>query len=297
MRSITRTGRALAALVISAALAGCSDGAAAPSDDQADVGSPSSSGEDGHDHGHAGGVALPPAGDGTSAYEIGYTLRDVRLPQRAERPGVLSFVIEDYRGRPQTGFLTEQTKKMHVYVVRDDLAVFRHVHPEMLRDGTWRGNLTLPEPGRYRVVTEFMARDEGGDGDFVMLGEHAVVPGEWDPEPAGPTGDASDWGVEATVVGEVRTGSDEQLRISLESPDGGALDLGEYLGTDAHLTGFHARTGAVVHMHPLGSPSSSGDAVELTFHTQLERRGPYVLFLQVSVDGFLHTLPLGVSAG
>ena len=72
---------------------------------------------------------------------------------------------------------------MHVYVVREDLSVFRHVHPQMRPDGTWVGNLTLPDPGKYQVVAEFMARDEGGDGDFVMLGAPSVVRGE-----AGTTG-------------------------------------------------------------------------------------------------------------
>lgn len=250
-----------------------------------------------HDHAHTGGETLPPAGDGTAAYEIGYTLRDVRLPKVAGVPGRISFVIENYRGHPQTGFLTELSKKMHVYVVREDLAVFRHVHPRMRRDGTWSGPLTLPEPGRYRVVAEFMARDEGGDGDFVMLGDRVRVPGAWEAAPTpSPDGSASTWGVEAAVVGEVTAGGDGQLRIRLATPEGRAPALGEYLGTSAHLTGFHAQTGGAVHMHPLGTPVATDDAAELAFHTQLPTSGTYVLFLQVRVDRFLHTLPLTVSA-
>ena len=114
-----------------------------------------------HDHG-AARVSLP-VGDGTERYDVGYSLADVRLPQRADEPGRLSFRIDNFRGTAQTRFLVEQTKRIHVYVVRDDLAVFRHVHPTMDDDGTWSATLTLPEPGDYRVVAEFIARDAGGN--------------------------------------------------------------------------------------------------------------------------------------
>jgi hypothetical protein len=49
-------------------------------------------------------------------------------------------------------------------------------------------------------------------------------------------------------------------------------------------------------MHPLGQPTPTTDAQVLTFHTQLPRRGDYVLFVQVVVDDFLHTLPVPVTA-
>jgi hypothetical protein len=246
----------------------------------------------GHDHG-AARVSMP-VGDGTESYEVGYSLREVRLPERAAEPGRLSFVVERYDGRPQTGYLDEQTKRMHVYVVRDDLAVFRHVHPEMQSDGTWTGNLTLPEPGDYRVVAEFVARDEGGDGDHVLLGNRVTVRGR--AAPAAVEDGNAEWGVEAQVVGDIAAGPEQQLRVRLTRPDGTAPDLGQYLGTSAHLTGFHVDTGQVVHMHPLGPPSVQPASTELVFHAELPRPGEYVLFLQVRVDDFLHTLRLPVTA-
>jgi hypothetical protein len=299
---IHRVGPALLCLVMVTSSAACSRpgvdraGSVPPAEQSGAAAADAASGH-GHDHVHGDGADVPPAGDGTEAYRIGYTLRDVQLPREAGEPGRLSFVIENYRGRPQTGFLEEQTKRMHVYVVRDDLAVFRHVHPQMRRDGTWGANLTLPEPGDYRVVAEFMARDEGGNGDFVMLGAPARVPGAWKPAPApAPTGKASGWGVEAAVEGEVTAGDDEELRLRLSTPDGRVPGLGTYLGTSAHVTGFHVGSGAAVHMHPLGEPMSAANDGVLTFHTQLPRPGDYVLFVQVVVDDFLHTLPVPVTA-
>lgn len=298
VRPVSASGvAALAAVLV---LSACSAQGPPEATDPApagDTGGSGGTGPAGHSHAHAGARVSLPVGDGTRSYEVGYTLRDVRLPARAGEPGRLSFVVQDFTGRPQTDYLDEQTKKMHVYVVRSDLAVFRHVHPELQPDGTWSGTLTLPEPGDYRVVTELVARDDGGDGDHVLLGARATVPGDWQPEPVtAATGTASDWGVEATVLGDVAAGSAQELRIRLATPDGGAPQLGQYLGTYAHLTGFHVASGGVVHMHPLGAPGTGPDGAELVFHAQLPRPGEYLLFLQVPVDGFLHTLPVPVVA-
>jgi hypothetical protein len=280
--------RRCVALLVLLALAACG-GTGREGGDRAKA---AASVDHGHDH---GGVRVSmPVGDGTRADEVGYSLREVRLPVRAGEPGRLSFVVEGYDGRPQTRYLDEQTKQMHVYVVRDDLAVFRHVHPEMGSDGTWTGNLTLPEPGEYRVVAEFVARDEGGNGDHVLLGDRATVRGGAVPAAVGSA--AADWGVEAQVVGDVAAGIEQQLRVRLTGRDGTAPVLGQYLGTSAHLTGFHVDTGQAVHMHPLGAPSVQSDGTDLLFHAELPRAGRYLLFLQVRVDDFLHTLRLPVAA-
>jgi hypothetical protein len=102
--------------------------------------------------------------------------------------------------------------------------------------------------------------------------------------------------VTAAVEGEVTAGRDGEIGLRLSTPDGRAPRLGTYLGTSAHVTGFHVDTGAAVHMHPLGEPATTTEDQVLTFHTQLPRSGDYVLFVQVVVDDFLHTLPVTVTA-
>jgi hypothetical protein len=47
-------------------------------------------------------------------------------------------------------------------------------------------------------------------------------------------------------------------------------------------------------MHPLGQPELEGSGTRLNFHTEFEKPGEYLLFVQVRVDGFLHTIPVGV---
>ncbi|MPY81314.1 MAG: hypothetical protein GEV04_23480, partial [Actinophytocola sp.] len=95
-------------------------------------------------HGHTSGVET--VGDGRSASAGGYTLADVRFPGTPGE-GTLSFLILNDHGQPHTRFQREQTKLMHVYVVRTDLADFDHIHPDMAADGTWTAPLTLERAG------------------------------------------------------------------------------------------------------------------------------------------------------
>src|SRR5216117_477341 len=56
-----------------------------------------------------------------------------------------AFRILDDRGAPVTRFAPAHDKLMHLVVARRDLSNFRHVHPTMAADGTWRIPLTFAE--------------------------------------------------------------------------------------------------------------------------------------------------------
>jgi hypothetical protein len=251
-----------------------------------------------HTHSADGASVSLLVGDGTRAEEAGYRLVDVRVPRAAGEPGTVSFRVQRYDGSTVRSYLTDHTRKLHLYVVRTDLAVFRHLHPTMSADGTWTAPVTLPEPGAYRVVAEFVARDDGGDGDFLMLGTQRTVPGSWEPEPV-PDGrrgrDGEDGTVAVAARGTVAVSRNGRLEIEVSDASGRPVELGTYLGTSAHVTGFQTETGTAVHMHPLGEPRVEQDATRLTFHTEFTEAGDYRLFVQVRVDGMLHTVPVTVT--
>lgn len=275
-------------LLCALALSACDDNAAP---------TPRAEPAPGHDHATHSHVSLA-IGDGTSAKEVGYTLRGLRLPSKVGTPGTLRFVVDSFQGRPQTRFLKEQTKLMHVYVVRKDLSIFRHVHPTMSDGGTWTSRLTLPEAGEYQVVTEFVAEDEGGNGDHVILGDRADMgraSKAVDLPAASDT--ATSQGVTARVTGELTAGKDGgALDVAISRDGETASALEQYLGTFAHVTGFHAGNGAVVHMHPLGAPFEQAGRSTLSFHATFPEPGDYRVFIQVRLDGFLHTIPITVAA-
>lgn len=275
----------VAALLATLVLAGCS--ADEPrSDDDVIVLSPPSQGAPGHTHPDGERVT----GDGTRSSAAGLSLVDVRLPRYSGQPGDLSFRIVDRQGRPLRKYVVEQTKRLHLYVVRDDLQDFRHLHPVLGKDGTWRARVALAGPGSYRVLTEFTPGSDPDNG-HVVLGRNEVVPGAW--ETVAPTGGpvADDGVIRVAVDGPIASGPDGRMQITVD--DGtGPVTLGSYLGSYAHVTGFQVRTGAFVHVHPDGEPETTDDGTRLSFHTQFETPGRYRFFVQVRVDGFLHTLPV-----
>ena len=262
-----------AALLLGIAVAGCSG--------DADRSGPAGG------HSHAGGAQVSlPVGDGTRVSEVGYRLEDVELATHPGHTGEVRFRIDGPGSQPITDYVKKQTKDLHLYVVRDDLRVFRHLHPTMADDNTWSAPVSLPASGDYRVITEFVARDDGGNGDHVILGETVPVEGGVDDAPA------VDPMLQVDVTGAPTTGSNGRLLLRVRDDQGRPVRVDTYLGTYGHVTGFQRDTGAMIHLHPLGAPETTDDGSELSFHTEIEQPGDYLLFVQVRVDGFLHTVPV-----
>ena len=108
---------------------------------------------------------------------MGYTLSGLQVRERPAGIGEVRFRVEDPDGTPVTDYVEELTKELHLYVVNDDLTVFRHLHPTRAEDGTWSALFDVPDAGcAIRVVTEFVAVDEGGNGDHVVLGRPLALP-------------------------------------------------------------------------------------------------------------------------
>ncbi|MCX6400508.1 MAG: hypothetical protein NTX33_11330 [Propionibacteriales bacterium] len=276
------------AAALSLSLAGCSDDPD-PADSDRIVLSPPS---EGADHTHAPGqehAAVAPVGDGTTATAGGYRMTDVAVPA-AGKPGDVSFRILDKSGALVKDYVEEQTKLLHLYVVRSDLSGFRHLHPALGDDGTWRARADLGEAGPWRVVAEFTPE---GTAQPIVLGKTVEVPGDWEPVtvPRGEQAIAGDDGVvQARLLGEGTVSDNGRLRLAITNLDGEPLTLGSYLGAAAHLTGFALESRGFIHVHPYGAPEITDDGTVLTFHTTFTKAGDYRLFVQVRVDGLLHQL-------
>jgi hypothetical protein len=280
----------LTGVLLAAGLSSCSDDDPAPPSDGRQVLRP----DDGPPHTHDTFV-----GDGTKAAAGGYTMTGLTFPTASRKPADLSFRILDPQGEPVMDYVVEQTKLIHLYLVRDDLTDFRHLHPVLGDDGTWTARTDLTDPGRYRVVAEFVPDDPDGNprANHVVLGEEAVVAGKTPALPDAPGRTGSDGMVTISAPETLPAGQDTEFDLTVSDGDGGVLNLGTYLGSYAHLTGFDVATGAFVHAHPLGSPAVTDDGSELTFHTALGTPGTYRFFVQVRVDGFLHTIALTTRVG
>jgi len=56
-------------------------------------------------------------------------------------------------------------KQYHLFVISQDMEYFQHIHPEEGPDGTWTIDVTLPKPGYYKILSDFMP--SGGAPQFI----------------------------------------------------------------------------------------------------------------------------------
>ncbi len=111
-------------------------------------------------------------------------------------------------------------------------------------------------------------------------GSHAAVPvADLDPV------------VRVEVTQAPRVGPDGRLRLMIRDTRDRPVLLDTYLGAYGHVTGFEHETGSMLHLHPLSAPDVTENGTELTFHSEIEQAGHYRLFVQVRVDGYIHTVP------
>jgi len=56
-------------------------------------------------------------------------------------------------------------KQYHLFLISQDMEYFQHLHPEQRPDGVWTIDVTLPKPGYYKVLSDFLP--SGGSTQFI----------------------------------------------------------------------------------------------------------------------------------
>lgn len=251
---------------------------------------------------HRQAAAVVPAShsDGLSEVESGYRFERVIMPSGRGLSVPVAFRILSTDGKAVTRFVDNQTKQMHFFVVRDDMHVFRHVHPTLDAD-TWRTTVDLPDGGAYRMFAEFIPLDTKDPLHPVVLGVPFSVAGDTSlaPVPAPDARTVTETGYTVTRVDEpaaLPLMTERSLRFSIRAPDGAPVEnLETHLGANGHMTGFHTMLLSATHLHPVepaGAPLIDG---ELTFRSAFVERGEYRLFLEFRHGGELHTAAFTVA--
>jgi hypothetical protein len=193
-------------------------------------------------------------------------------------------------GGPVTDFKSVHTKPKHMYVLRDDLSGYQHLHPEVAGD-TWTAPVTITDGGAYRVYIEFVphGRPDGPMGaEPTVLGVPFVIAGDTSMIPV-PAPEAEARSGAYTVrrldgAADLASGTQTALQFQVLR-DGRPAVLEPYLGAYAHLSNFEVRTQGLKHLHPL--PGGTGDAL-LSFHAAFAERGDKRMFLQFRAGGTVH---------
>jgi hypothetical protein len=102
------------------------------------------------------GMALVP-GNPLDAAECRLDVETVPRAVKAGRPARFRFTVFHPVTRSQIReFAVVHDQPYHLFVVSQDMNHFFHVHPEQDADGSFSIELTLPQPGYYRIYSDFL---------------------------------------------------------------------------------------------------------------------------------------------
>jgi hypothetical protein len=205
-----------------------------------------------------------------------YDTRNYRVLFRTEpaavQPGApvtLFFTFLD----PGTGavvrnFEEVHTKLFHLFVISQDMEHFEHIHPAMREDGTWTIQTSVPKPGYYEVLCDFMPK--GGSGQFLSAPlVTANYAGDLFTDSAHLAPDSvlrkSVAGLTATLAFDPpQPASGQYVHLNFELTDAGTghpvTDLQTYLGQFSHMLLMSEDMQSYVHSHPINLIVQGEDA-------------------------------------
>jgi hypothetical protein len=194
------------------------------------------------------------------------------------RSGTFAFAIVDAAGATVRSFDVEQARRMHLVVVREDLASFQHLHPLLTPGGLWTVALRLPSAGVYRAYADFSS-----GGRRAAPSAELLAPGRYRPRRLAPAdATARTDGYDVALRPRGRDG----LTFTVTRGGQPVAGLQPYLGARGHLVALRASDLAYAHVHPLAGAGGPG---EIAFSIAGARTGNHRLFLQFRHGGRVHT--------
>ena len=223
------------------------------------------------------------------------------------RPGDpidFGFDIVDDRGATVRQFEIVHEKRMHVIVVRHDLAHFQHVHPTFsVASGRFDiHDLVLPTAGAYRLFADFtpVGSFRGPEGEplgvtvpiDLEVGDLRLPAADPVPQPSD-TARVGGYEVVLSRPDSLRAG--EMARLTVTIHRGGAIvtDLEPYLGANGHAVLLREGDLAFIHSHALVDPVALR-AGTLPFMVEFGEPGAYRMFVQFQHLGVVQTATLAL---
>lgn len=167
-----------------------------------------------------------------------------------------------------TPLVADHGKIMHLFLIRDDMAAFAHLHPDT-RDSVMFSAPKPPVPaGRYRVFADIV-HESGFTHTMVSTLEVAATSpmptavgnpdDSWFAGPAAGAAQAArlesgatlEWHASDSIV----VGKPAALRFTVRNADGTPAPLEPYMGMPAHAVVAKDDGSVFVHLHPMGTIS------------------------------------------
>jgi hypothetical protein len=227
----------------------------------------------------------------------------------AGRPQRISFTIDQPSGAALTNYRTGAGPHtgVHLIVVRSDLGLIIHEHPQPAPDGQISQDVTFPTPGRYRVVVDAYPRLSGPLRNFQLFRWITVAGTAW-PKPLPPfrpTVTVDGYRFTLRKLPLLRAIRPAFLTLRVARPDGTPARFTPWFGALAHAIFFRAHALDYFHTHVcaagmtgctsvLGATRVTGSQTRpgvLRVGILLPIGGTWRLFLQCKVDGRVLTAP------
>jgi hypothetical protein len=231
-------------------------------------------------------------------------------PGRAQQ---LAFTIEQPSGAALTRFRKGPGPHtgVHVIIVRSDLGVIIHQHPPIGADGRISEKVTLPTPGRYRLVVDPYPAENGPLQNFQLF-RWLTATGKAVSQPLPPfRPNVTTDGYRLTLrhLPRLQAIKPAFLNLTITHADGSPAVLTPWFGALAHAIFFRAGALDYFHTHVcspgmsgctsvLGSTRVTGSVTRpghLRVGVLLPVGGTWRLFLQCKVDGRVLTAPFTLS--
>lgn len=197
-------------------------------------------------------------------------------------------------------FDVQHERPMHLIVVREDLGVFSHEHPELSNGGAFRLRYTFPQAGDYTLFVDVAPKGAGGQVIPVRMkvggrkAERFAIAAEK------LTGETASGSIRvAFAQTEFAAGKTLRMACLVRDAKTGALvnDVQPYLGALGHLILVHEDGETFVHSHPDELDPKAGKDGRLAFLARFPKPGRYRGWVQIQRSGVVETAAFTVAAG
>lgn len=209
----------------------------------------------------------------------------------------LQFVLRHpVTGVPPLALHIVHEKPAHLFLIREDLSDFQHLHPTPSRHspGQMTVDTAFPTAGRWRAYLQVTTPDLGTTTQTLGFAVAGPASQTATPPPLVPDAHVPKRDGDAEFLlqsAPLQAGQPAMLMVDITQTGRPAPDIRPYLGAAAHAVLVHANTGAFLHVHPMNTIGPDGRVTRpLHLHTRLPQPGLYKLWVQTQVGPQLRTV-------
>ncbi len=218
------------------------------------------------DRAYASNMYKPFASSASVVAEGGHKVIRVAIEDSSWKHRWDSTWLERNRANSWSPLLEDHGKLMHLFLVREDLGVFAHLHPETQDSVSFPATLPPLPAGKYRVFSDIV--HESGFTHTLVNTVEIPAPSlgtvVGDPDDSWFDGAAASGNralLDSGLTMEWQRGADlvagrpASLKFLVKNADGTPATLSPYMGMAAHAVVMRDDGGVFVHLHPNGTIS------------------------------------------